>query len=670
MTRAAAGILLAVTGCAAALLAPGVNAAVPVACIVALLFVGTVLEHANVRLRDLPLVLLHVGVFGAAFFFAVLRDPQMPLLDAVLTFSGPLLVLRCLMPNTFFNDFLKVLVALVLVVCSAARTEGWWPVLIAASYLLVACQAIPVLARPIPAPQADVKTRLRRDAGRWRYMPALAGHHLGLLGLAFGALLYLLVPRPDTDDAQGPNERAQKLAERRGRRSDTSNADLAGRAVTGFPSTVRLGDIGRIKQRNGIAFRAQLADQGQPRDVQPADAEMLLMRARAWQRYDPERRAWTAPPRRWRLVPGGLLEAGDTPLTWKFQLSGYDDGVLFLPQRARRVRHGGDKLYRDRSGPMVRVEPPSPRYIVETGRPVTDDAKFYELRADLRDTALLDVPAQLARELRQNSPRRTGATLAHSIDAVRAYFTKNKFRYTINLPNLPERRDPILAFLETREGHCELFASAACLFLRQMGVPARVAGGLRLSERVGPGAYIARFRNAHAWVEIRCLGVGFVAVDFTPADARIAASAAGGNKAGEERTDGDVSETGDGRAFAWRRPFDYTPNDRRRVLAWVQRKAASWPLGVALALLAIFIGWRIVRRRRGRNDSRVSRGLAGAGRTLAFYARWLRECAKQGHRRGRAQTPREFLRTLPEGLQEDGAAVTEQFERRRYGGQG
>jgi hypothetical protein len=58
---------------------------------------------------------------------------------------------------------------------------------------------------------------------------------------------------------------------------------------------------------------------------------------------------------------------------------------------------------------------------------------------------------------------------------------------------------PLTKFLTTsRSGHCEYFASATVLLLRQMNIPARYAVGYSIHETRGTG-YIARERDAHAW---------------------------------------------------------------------------------------------------------------------------------------------------------------------------
>ena len=52
--------------------------------------------------------------------------------------------------------------------------------------------------------------------------------------------------------------------------------------------------------------------------------------------------------------------------------------------------------------------------------------------------------------------------------------------------------------LRTRSGHCEYFATATVLLLRQLSIPARYAVGYSVHEASG-GKYVVRQRDAHAW---------------------------------------------------------------------------------------------------------------------------------------------------------------------------
>ena len=58
---------------------------------------------------------------------------------------------------------------------------------------------------------------------------------------------------------------------------------------------------------------------------------------------------------------------------------------------------------------------------------------------------------------------------------------------------------PLTRFLLTsRSGHCEYFATATVLLLRQLGIPARYAVGYYVHEK-SRGGYVVRERDAHAW---------------------------------------------------------------------------------------------------------------------------------------------------------------------------
>jgi len=78
-----------------------------------------------------------------------------------------------------------------------------------------------------------------------------------------------------------------------------------------------------------------------------------------------------------------------------------------------------------------------------------------------------------------------------------------EFTYTLKLRRQDRRLDPIEDFLTyTKAGHCQWFASALCLALRSVGVPAQFVMGYKGQESLGDGSYSVRQENAHAWVEV------------------------------------------------------------------------------------------------------------------------------------------------------------------------
>jgi hypothetical protein len=75
---------------------------------------------------------------------------------------------------------------------------------------------------------------------------------------------------------------------------------------------------------------------------------------------------------------------------------------------------------------------------------------------------------------------------------------------------------PLAAFLlKNRSGHCEYFATATTLLLRQAGIPARYAVGYSVQERRGR-QWIVRERHAHAWC-LAWINGAWREVDTTPA---------------------------------------------------------------------------------------------------------------------------------------------------------
>jgi len=96
--------------------------------------------------------------------------------------------------------------------------------------------------------------------------------------------------------------------------------------------------------------------------------------------------------------------------------------------------------------------------------------------------------------------------------AIEAYLQSTEFLYTNTLEELPED-DPVDAFLFVRKaGHCELYASSMCMLVRSLGIPARVASGYKTTAfdwSEDDGGYIVRKRNAHLWVEVYLIGVGW-----------------------------------------------------------------------------------------------------------------------------------------------------------------
>lgn len=99
-----------------------------------------------------------------------------------------------------------------------------------------------------------------------------------------------------------------------------------------------------------------------------------------------------------------------------------------------------------------------------------------------------------------------------------AQHLRSNYSYTTDLPEVdPEK--PIDSFLfETQRGHCEYYATAMVLMLRQAGIPARLVNGFLGGRWNDVGDYLAvRQGDAHSWVEVLVPPHGWVQMDPTPA---------------------------------------------------------------------------------------------------------------------------------------------------------
>ncbi|MHC4940471.1 MAG: transglutaminase TgpA family protein [Planctomycetota bacterium] len=664
--------LLAAVALVCLVLSEAVHPAIAPICLMWLIVQRAMIERTRVQLPDVAMALLHMWLGVVFLGFAFLGDRgkgTMDMLELLLAFGAPFLLLKLVAPPARFNDAVAVLTCMILTLGSAATAPGYRPLVILVVFLATACWVMPVIVRRERPGNDGMHVRVAASSRSWAWLPHLSALLLTVAGLFLGVLLYLFVPR---------------LALPQDNQEQKSHLDIAARkasrggSASGFAREMKLGDIGRIKRDDRVAFEAQLRYFGRPYNPPLARRTMLLLRARAWDRYLPAEQKWERRlgKLRW-LTSDGVLERGDTPVDWDMHTHGYSGSTLFLPQRARRIRSSGVRLARDPADSIV-ASKTLRRYGVEGGDPVTSMVDVRRLIADRRKAEHLDVPVELSDVLARHLPAHKGLSVSEKIRAIGQFFTQGQFRYTLDLPpSLPEGMDPIEAFLERREGHCELFASAACLMLRMMAVPARMAGGVRLAERIGPGRYRARYRNAHAWVEVPFHVAGFVAFDFTPPDRRAVTPSAelGSNDENEatlgidQRRQQETAGAEEVR-FDWSDPLRFTREDQARMRRQVGDALSAIPfvwVGIAAGCFMIVVLLRGWRRRVKRDPLRVHAPDGTAARTLAFYVKWLKRCAAAGHRRRANQTPREFLASLPEPLRDAGREITARFEALRYG---
>jgi len=207
------------------------------------------------------------------------------------------------------------------------------------------------------------------------------------------------------------------------------------------------------------------------------------------------------------------------------------------------------------------------------------------------DPSDLDVPAAYVHDLETiaGSLHLARMTTAQKLVAVHAFFRDNFHYSMVQAGHFPWIR-PLSDFLmHRRSGHCEYFATATVLLLRQAGIPARYAVGYAVSEYSHlQHQYIARSRDAHAWAEAYVDG-RWRTVDNTPSDWRY-----------EE----------DARAPFWQPLSDFATWVSYSFAHWRDAEAGSHaPLLWGILPLSAILLWRLRQRRR----IRIGNSATGSG---------------------------------------------------------
>ncbi len=101
--------------------------------------------------------------------------------------------------------------------------------------------------------------------------------------------------------------------------------------------------------------------------------------------------------------------------------------------------------------------------------------------------------------------------------ALQNYFTDpaNGFTYSLSVPT-GNTGSALLDFLKNKKGYCEQYAATMAIMLRSLDIPSRVAVGFTQGEQQADGSFVITSTDAHAWVEVRFDGSGWVRFDPTP----------------------------------------------------------------------------------------------------------------------------------------------------------
>lgn len=298
---------------------------------------------------------------------------------------------------------------------------------------------------------------------------------------------------------------------------------------TGFSENVDPDAYGELKLDDTVYLRVVV--NGPVGDLGP---DFLRLRALAFSRYE---------SRRW-LRPEGRLDAlradaeNVSPLGRAERLLGARARmeIDLVPLQSRFVPYPNDaagvRPIAIGGRPMpLRFERDGLRNLLLPFEP----ERAFQYEVSFRPTPEPDVEPPAAddpsrRPLRSERVRRWAEEIAGGLDpGSRAgeiarrmeTYLQTKFTYSLNIPK--PGANPVEDFLFVRRaGHCEAFASAMALALRELGIPTRFVTGFSGGELgLFRRYYLVRGRDAHAWVEAWTgPETGWRAFDPTPAVGR------------------------------------------------------------------------------------------------------------------------------------------------------
>lgn len=478
--------------------------------------------------------------------------------------------------------------------------------------------------------------------------------------------------------------------------------------VSGFSDQVNLGAIGRIQQNDSVVMHVKMESDPAP-DLKFRGVALNVFDGKTWSN---ETRGQDVLPSvsghfvlrgeqiRKRNLPGTVQDPRHFRfLRYRVILEPIGTNVLFLAPvpveldgrfREISVDETGSVTNTDRNRLSESYEAVS--QISEIPRDALRNASGKlppEITLMYLDHHAVDERVQeLAAQITANS--KSNYDKAAAIE----HYLRANFSYTLQLPSkTPE--DPVAHFLfERKRGHCEYFASAMAVMLRSVGIPSRMISGFRNGQLNDlTGSYVVRALDAHAWVEAYLPGIGWTSFDPTPA-AIIS----------EQTTWSRVQMYLDAAQSFWREwVINYDFNHQReltistatkaqhkaydvrrwfrheyRVLLNIARKfnarvssdPKSWlALGTLIVLIALLL-WNMRGIIRGLRQRAIARRPSRSPQRAAtiWYSKMLKSVERRGYPKPPAQTPAEFVLTIPEAsLRESVSKFTERYERARFG---
>jgi transglutaminase-like putative cysteine protease len=556
--------------------------------VLAVFAIALFLSLCGVRLFSANGVLSALLLFVCALAIGslVLSGAQDPVIAAC-TFAGLLTVNRMLSETTTATDHQVHLASLLMLSGGAALSADLLFAVCVLGFVPLATSALVlgVVARHA-GPGEQVATR--------RLVPTIAGGSGAALVL--GTALFLLLPRLSWNLA--------------GRRPGGN----LGAAVTGFSDRVQLGGDGSLKRDLRPIARVLISpDPG----VDSLDQYWV---GRAFEHFDGTQ--WWPTTHRGPDSESVTLAPGGKHVVRQFVelLPAYGSRTLIALERpiffGGAVGHAGlhdihVALRRMDVTEVQLAEPASAIGYYAYSLPPRDEPLGEEERK-----SALSLPSGLDPRIPELARTVGGQGSPAEITERLRRFLHDRYQYSLELNG--SAPDPLADFLFVRKaGHCEHFATALTVLLRERGIPARVVSGFYGGDRVD-GRYVLHAGDAHAWTEAYLDGL-WTRFDATPDDSRGVQASAWVAR---------LSRAYDWVDAYWRsHVVDFSINDQLKAIDSVsspkqQRRQGHiptpdgrWALA-ALLVAGLYLAWRGLRDWRRSERHAATRLLARAEKLL------------------------------------------------------
>ena len=393
-------------------------------------------------------------------------------------------------------------------------------------------------------------------------------------------------------------------------------------------SRTEIGQIGRIKTSRMIVIRLE---------VPPGSSPPTYLREAAYRNY--RSGVWSAGSSKedFTLVTEVPVESGNWPLVPRktnsetVNIACYlpgGKGLLPLPPTSGLLEELPVFGVQTNSVGTVRAEGPGlvifnarfgPGAIIDQGPDTNEDLGVPDREKPALDQVIaeLHLDGQSAEQKQQNILR----------------FFETKFAYSL-WQDAPKDKDTNYTalgrfLLNTRSGHCEYFATATVLLLRELGIPARYTVGYAVHENSG-SKYVVRQNDAHAWCRVwNVQKKQWEDFDTTPGT-WVAME-------GQQRSAFQFLSDGWSRAM-----FEFSK------FRWGQsnlRKYILWAMVPVLGLLLYQIVFRSGKKRRQQNTTVRADDILRRGLDSEFF-QLERELARRGYVRQAGEPSSVWLRRL------------------------